>query len=98
MSEATSTTQLPSSALCDRIAVVTEEGLELESRTLAFAGVVREVLDAFATELEALSSDHTAADRAAVRGGLGVLRALVERMDEALGETLGPPFDAGVAA
>lgn len=83
MSEATSI-EIPSTGLRDRVAVLTEEGLELESRVLAFACEAGDVARAFDAETEAL--DDIALDRAAVRCGLGVLHALVERMSEALGD------------
>lgn len=83
MSEATSI-EIPSTGLRDRVAVLTEEGLELESRVLAFAREAGDVGRAFDAESEAL--DEIALDRAAVRCGLGVLHALVERMSDALGD------------
>jgi hypothetical protein len=97
MAEVTSSSELPSSALCDRVAVLTEEGLELESRVLAFAAEARELVRAFDCEVGP-RLDGPALDRAAVRCGLGVLHALVERMAEALAGPLGGACDAGEAA
>jgi hypothetical protein len=72
----------PSKEVRDRIAVVTEEGLELEARVLAFARDAGDAWRAFDADTAALDGD--ALDRAAVSSGLGVLHALVERMAEAL--------------
>jgi hypothetical protein len=76
--------------------VLTEEGLELESRVLAFAREAGEVGRAFDAEAEAL--DDIALDRAAVRCGLGVLHALVERMSDALGDLSDPSCGDRAAA
>ncbi len=97
MAEATSSSELPSSALYDRVAVLTEEGLELESRVLAFAAETCELARAFDMEVGP-HLDGPALDRAAVRCGLGVLHALVERMAEALAGPLGGAWDAEEAA
>lgn len=74
MAEVTLSSELPSSVLCDRVAVLTEEGLELESRMLAFAAeaceLVRDFDDEVGPHLEGL-----ALDRAAIRCGEAV-RAL----------------------
>lgn len=97
MAEVTSSSELPSSALCDRVGVLTEEGLELESRVLAFAAEACELAWDFDGEV----GPHLhgpALDRAAVRCGLGVLHALVERMVEALAGPLGGACDAEEAA
>jgi hypothetical protein len=98
MAEATSSSEVPSPGLCDRIAVLTEEGLELESRLLAFAAEARELVGDFDNEVEPLHLDAVRLDRAAVRCGLGVLRALVERMAEALAEVHGHARNTGAAA
>lgn len=97
MAEVTSSSELPSSALSDRVAVLTEEGLELESRVLAFAAEACELARDFEGEVGP-HLDGSALDRAAVRCGLGVLHALVERMAEALAEPLGGTWDAEEAA
>jgi hypothetical protein len=83
VSEATSI-EIPSTGLRDRLAVLTEEGLEVESRVLAFAREAGDAGRAFDAETEAL--DDIALDRAAVRCGLSVLHALIERMSDALGD------------
>ena len=88
MSNATSL-KVPSSEVCDRIAVVTEEGLELEARILAFAREAAEAAEAFDVEVGSLGLDDNALDRAAIRCGLGVLHALTERMLEALASVTG---------
>lgn len=90
--------KVPSSEVCDRIAVVTEEGLELEARLLAFAREATEAADAFDAEVDALGLDDDALGRAAVRCGLGVLHALTERMVEALGSVTGASELEEVAA
>lgn len=95
MSEAMST-EIPSTGLCDRVAVLTEEGLELESRVLAFAREAGEIGRAFDAEAEALVD--LAIDRAVVRSGLGVLHALVERMADALADLADPLGGEGAAA
>lgn len=97
MAEATSSSELPSSALCHRVTVLTEEGLELESRVLAFATEACELARAFDGEVGP-NLDGPALDRAAVRCGLGVLHALVERMAEALAGPLGGAWDTEEAA
>lgn len=91
------TTNALSEGVCDGIAVVTEEGLELEARLLAFARDAGEALGAFDAEVTALGLDDRSLDRAAVRCGVGVLHALVERMQEALACVLGADVD-GLAA
>ena len=83
------TTNALSEGVCDGIAVVTEEGLELEARLLAFARDAAEALGAFDAEVTMLGLDDRGLDRAAVRCGVGVLHALVERMQEALACVLG---------
>lgn len=88
MAHATATPALPD-GVRDGIAVVTEEGLELEARLLAFARDAGEALGAFDAEVTALGLDDRGLDRAAVRCGVGVLHALVERMQEALACVLG---------
>jgi hypothetical protein len=95
VSEATSI-EIPSTGLCDRVAALTEEGLELESRVLAFAREAFDVGRAFDAEAEAL--DDLALDRAAVRCGLGVLHALVERMSDALVDLADPSSGSRAAA
>jgi hypothetical protein len=85
----------PSTEVRDRIAVVTEEGLELEARVLAFARDAGEAWRAFDADTAALDGD--ALDRAAVSSGLGVLQALVERMAEALVCLLAPCDERGAA-
>ena len=95
MSETTSI-EIPSTGLCDRVAVLTEEGLELESRVLAFAREAGDVGFAFHAEAEALGD--LALQRAAVRCGLGVLHALVERMADALTDLAEPACDRRAAA
>ena len=97
MANATSL-KTPSSEVCDRIAVVTEEGLELEARLVAFAREAAEAAQAFDAEVAAIGLDGTALDRAAVRCGLGVLHALAERMMEALGDIAGGAGAEEVAA
>lgn len=97
MAEVTSSSELPSSTLCDRVAVLTEEGLELESRVLAFAAEACKLARDFDGEV-GRHLDGAALDRAAVRCGLGVLHALVERMAEALAGALGGAWDAEEAA
>lgn len=91
------TTNALSEGVCDGIAVVTEEGLELEARLLAFVRDAGEALGAFDAEVTALGLDDRGLDRAAVRCGIGVLHALVERMQEALACVLGADVD-GLAA
>jgi hypothetical protein len=88
--------EIPSTGLRDRVAVLTEEGLELESRVLDFAREAGDVGYAFDAEAEAL--DDLALERAAVRCGLGVLHALVERMADALTDLAEPACDRRAAA
>jgi len=92
------TLEVPSSTLRDLVSVVTEEGLELESRVLAFAGEARQALRDFDNEALAAGLDDNALDRAAVRAGLGVLHALIERMRDGLAEVLDPAMAEEVAA
>lgn len=81
--------KVPSSEVCDCIGIITEEGLELEARVLAFAREAAEAAEAFDVEVASLGLDDNALDRAAVRCGLGVLHALTERMLEALASVTG---------
>jgi hypothetical protein len=90
--------KVPSSEVCDRIAVVTEEGLELEARLLTFAREATEAAQAFDAEVEPLDLDGQELDRAAVRSGLGVVHALTERMMEALVGVVGGSEVEEVAA
>lgn len=98
MAEAMPSSDLPSSALRDRVAVLTEEGLELESRVLAFAAEADELARQFGTEVGPLCLDDTSVNCAAVRGGLVVLHALVERMATGLTDALGGAWDIEAAA
>ena len=81
-------THAPSDEVCNGIAVVIEEGLELEARLLAFTRDAGEALRRFDSDVEGLGLDGRALERAAVRCGVGVLHALIERMQEALAELL----------
>ena len=89
-------THAPSDEVCDGIAVVTEEGLELEARLLAFTRDAGEALRRFDSDVDGLGLDGRALERAAIRCGVGVLHALMERMQEALAELL--PDEEGLAA
>lgn len=88
--------KLLSDEVRDRIAVVTEEGLELEARLLAFARDAGEALRAFDAEVPHL--DDRGVDRAGVRCGLVVLHAVVERMLDSLGRVVCPTWDEETAA
>ena len=90
--------KLLSDEVCDRIAVVTEEGLELEARLLAFARDAAEALRAFDAEVAPLGLDEHGVDRAGVRCGLVVLHAVAERMLDSLGRVVCPTWDEETAA
>jgi hypothetical protein len=94
VSEVTSI-EVPSPEVCDQLAIVTEDGLELEARVLAFARDAGEAWRAF--DADTADLDGEALERAAIQAGLGVLHALIERMTVALG-SLGSPNDEREAA
>lgn len=84
MSNAVEVSEVPSKELCDLIANLTEEGLELVRRLIAFADDYRKASNDFDLEVEGLDQDDERYQAAAVRSGLPVLHATVEQMSEAL--------------
>jgi hypothetical protein len=86
------TTTVPSQALRDDVANVTEEGLELVRRVIAFAADTRRAERDFAAEAANVATCRHRT--AAVRSGLGVLHALVVQMADALAEAHGDGVSA----
>lgn len=81
--------EVPSKELCDLVANLTEEGLELVRRLLAFADDYRKASADFDLEVEGLDQDDERYQAAAVTSGLPVLHAMVEQMSTALCLVLG---------
>lgn len=97
MSKATASA-VPSSELCDRIAVLNEEGMELRARLVAFAGEAGELGRAFDSEIEPLDLAGDKLNHVATHCGLGVLHALIECMQSALAGAVAPWQDEEMAA
>jgi hypothetical protein len=89
LADAIAATEAPSQGLCDLVANLTEEGLELVRRVLAFTADYRRAGADFDVEVEALDPDDERYKSAAVRSGLPVLHAMVEQMGEAVCAALG---------
>ncbi|MDP9442094.1 MAG: hypothetical protein M3P34_07960 [Actinomycetota bacterium] len=93
--------KVPTAALCDLVANLTEEGLELVRRLLAFAADYREASATLDLEAAELDHDDERYQAAAVTAGLLVLHAMVEQMSTALSVALGiseEDVDGAVAA
>lgn len=82
-------TEVPSHELCDFVANLTEDGLELVRRLVAFVGDYHLATSQFDVELESLDQDDERYKSAASTSGLPVLHAMVEQMSNALMIALG---------
>lgn len=74
------TNGVPSQALRDRVATLTDEGFELLRRVTAFAAEAIEVGADFDREVEAASLTEGQYQSAAVLAGLGLLHSAAEQM------------------
>jgi hypothetical protein len=92
------TSEVPSSGLCDLVANLTEEGLELERRLHAWATEACERVRNLDAEAASSHLDAAELDRARLRSGLGVVHALAERMLDSLGRLACPTWDEETAA
>lgn len=82
-------TGVPSQALRDHVANLTDEGLELVRRVAAFAAETAEVGADFDREVEAASLTDEQYRAAAVLAGFGLLHSAAEQMAAALLDALG---------
>lgn len=90
--------EVPSSGLCDLVANLTEEGLELERRLHAWSTEAHECIRNLDAEAASSHLDAAALERARLRCGLGVVHALAERMLDSLGRVACPTWDEETAA
>jgi hypothetical protein len=83
------TNGVPSQALRDHVATLTDEGVELLRRVVAFAAEAREVGADFDREVGAASLTEEQYQSAALLAGFGLLHSAAEQMAVALFEAIG---------